>query len=377
MEIEHVENVMAVPVFGLLCAGLFVLMLLAAGIAALVVVIRWISWPADERPRSNGFGVATMILGGVGAALLLLLMVGFTSVVAVRSHAPQVATEHMAPMPPPPPRVVEVEPPHLQRQRQAEIEAIVKAKMAETQARMEQDAEALRRRVPEPILVPTAPPTPQPVSATEAVAVAHAPESLPPTDDRSTTEAVPSANPPDWIHSGTKTVGESTFVVISSKLYATEDEARYDADEQLRELLKKDLRQHTSSTIVRPHETVGLQESMKVAIRGTYVETSNRDLGSFFAPMHRVWYYVELSPTVREPALMRWRATLAETRMVTVAGTVLALLCAPLAVVLYGVGNRATGGKIRRLLAGGLTSAVVAVWVLVGVFFARAFVWWG
>jgi hypothetical protein len=112
-------------------------------------------------------------------------------------------------------------------------------------------------------------------------------------------------------------------------------------------------------------------------VRNEYVETVSRDFGSFFAPMHRVWYRVELSPATREPALIRWRAALANTRMVATGGGFLALLCVPLAIVGYARCNRWTGGKARRPLACAATAAVLAIWVAGAVLFARLFVLWG
>lgn len=394
MEIEHVEHTMAI--FPLLLMGLIVLMvLMAVGVAAVVLFVKLVSSstePREPRPPRSGPGALSILGVTVAIGLVLFLMLGTTATVTYRNVERQ-------------PRELL----HADRQRVHEMEMQTRQQAAEMEAQA-------RRRVLESLSEPvgahapvTAPPAtvavppaapeaplppsaPQPqvaVSATEDVAAAAqhqipaaaAPggteSSAPPTADRTTVDATTPTSPPEWIKSGTQTMGESQYVVVSSKQFATEAEARADADRQVIELLREDLRKYTSQTWVRPDEIIGLQDSLKVAVRDQYLESVSRDFGSFFAPMHRVWYRVELSPATREPALIRWRAALANTRAVVAGGSFLALLCVPLAMVGYARCNRWTDGKLRKPLACGLTVAVLAIWALGAVLFARLFVLWG
>ncbi|MDZ4684054.1 MAG: hypothetical protein SH850_03130 [Planctomycetaceae bacterium] len=373
---------MAVSV-GLLCVGLFVMLLMAASIATLVVFIKWISGPTEPRPASSAAGVKAFIgagaLGFIGLlCLAMMFFVGYSRVEHVQTATP-----------------VWERPAETMRQHSADIEDHIRRRVEEA------TREAMNRPTvtvaPESPATPKLPETPStmlpalpmaPVSAVEDIALAPAPVAAftpavapvpaePPTADRTTVDPTSPAGPPAWIKSGAQTVGESQFLVISSKQYATRAEAENDAGRQVMALLREDLRKYTSQTWVRPNEVIGLPESLGLAVRDTYVETASRDFGSFFAPMHRVWYRVELSPAVREPALMRWRAALATSRMATAGGGFLALLCVPLAVVGFGCCNRWTHGKARTPLAFGMTAAVLAVWVAGGLMFARLFVLWG
>ncbi|HUQ69283.1 MAG TPA: hypothetical protein VM165_07170 [Planctomycetaceae bacterium] len=354
---------MAVSAFGLLCVGLFVMLLMGAGIAALVVVIKLISGPTEPRPASSVAGVKAFLgmsaLGFVGLVLLGGLF--FTS---VRSHRASATIEHAPPMPP--------------VQFPQEAEQVMQRARQEAEAAMQrgrQEAEAAMRRAMAQVPAPLAARPPQvasirpvdPVSAVEAVAAAHMsalPE--PPTADRTTVEPTSPAGPPAWIKSVPQTNGEIQTLVISSKQYATQAEAENDASGQVMALLREDLRKYTSQTWVQPRDVIGtpLSEVVGLAVREQYVETVNRDFGSFFAPMYRVWYRVELSPQVREPVLVRWRAALTESRMLAAGGGFLALLCVPLAVVTYGRCNRWTHGKARTPLAIGMTAVVLAAWVI-------------
>jgi hypothetical protein len=362
MEVEHVEH--AVALLPLLCIGMFVLLLvLATGIAAVVLFVKLVSSTTEcqpprtePRPPRTGLGVWPVLGMVVGAGLLLLLL-GLPIV-------PDRREDH---------RRTEI---HQElRQLGETLHSDITRQVAEVRRNHELDprlADAAANTIPN-LQAQTAE---LPADAAEAVAESRR-EPFPPTDDRTDVPTDGVQATPAWLKPGTETVGESQFVVVSSKQYATLPEARADADRQVIDLLRADLRRYTSQTWVRPDEIIGLQESLQAAVRDQYVETVSRDFGSFFAPMHRVWYRVELSPATREPALIRWRAALANTRMVATGGGFLALLCVPLAIVGYARCNRWTGGKARRPLACAATAAVLAVWAAGAVLFARFFVLWG
>jgi hypothetical protein len=375
---------MAVPVFGMLCLGLFVLTMMAAGIAVLVMFIKLVSGSAPTQPAKSAVGLKTFISAAALVFVGLMLFVGltFTSVRSVRTSQMTATRDYAPPMPP--------ELQDYQGVISQEAEQSMQRARHEAEAAMQRgrdEAEAAMRRAMAQLPVPTAPPQAappalvasiEPVSAVEAIVASRpAPISEPPTSDRTVVESSSPTGPPAWITAGTKTNGETQTLVVSSKQYATEGEAKQDADRQVVALLTEDLRKHTSQTWIRPSEIIGLPEALPLAVRERYVEIVNRDFGSFFAPMYRVWYRVELSPRVRESGLIHWRGAVAESRMIMAGGGFLALLCVPLAVLAFGYGNRRTAGKARGPLAFGVSAVVLLAWLTGAKLFAKYFILWG
>jgi hypothetical protein len=408
------EQTMAVPALGMLCLGLFILTMMAAGIAVLVMLIKLVSGstpaqpPTAPRPARSVVSLKA-VLGGAALGLVGLMLLAGLGVTSVRSqrmasYPAQVTSVQEFPLD----RWDQSE--QLRRQaeqitqqarREAEQlthQADREAEQMTQQARREaeiamqrgrREAEAGMRRgvallpspppAPTPVAAPSAPVAPpDAVSAMEAIAMVRPAATVkPPTSDRTVVESSSPTSPPAWLSAGSKTVGETQSIVISSKQYATQAEAEQDVGRQVVALLRDDLRKHTSPTWIQPSEIIDLPEAQRLAVREKYVETINRDFGTFFAPMYRVWSRVEISPSVREPALIRWRAAVAETRMVTVGGGFLALLCVPLAVLAFGYGHRRLAGKARAPLAFGVSAVVLLVWLTGAKLFAKYFVLWG
>lgn len=132
-----------------------------------------------------------------------------------------------------------------------------------------------------------------------------------------------SAAPPEWTLAGEVRHGDVRQIVLSSKQFSTLDEARNDIAATARNLLAKDFESvyHTPAETLRQ---LPLKTLTDVAVKQEHVETVERDFGSFFAPMHRVWWQVEVSPDVRTNLHPVWKAAVQEQRTITVAGTLAA-----------------------------------------------------
>ncbi len=154
-------------------------------------------------------------------------------------------------------------------------------------------------------------------------------EQIPPVSAESTSPAAGhedrtiSAAPPEWTLAGEVRHGDVRQIVLSSKQFSTLDEARNDIAATARNLLAKDFENvyHTPAETLRQ---LPLKTLTDVAVKQEHVETVERDFGSFFAPMHRVWWQVEVSPDVRTNLHPVWKAAVQEQRTITVAGTLAA-----------------------------------------------------
>jgi hypothetical protein len=145
-------------------------------------------------------------------------------------------------------------------------------------------------------------------------------------DDR-TAQVEKSMERPDWIRSSKMQDGDVIKVVLSSKQYATIDEATEELVGAARTLLAQDFETvfHTTAAGILD---LPLLELKSLAVREQYVETIDRDFGNFFAPMHRVWWQLELSPQVRMRLREVWRTRVQETRTGTIVETLLAMTAA-------------------------------------------------
>jgi hypothetical protein len=179
-----------------------------------------------------------------------------------------------------------------------------------------------------------------------------------PQGDTSTTVARPS-----WVVPGQHLDGDQLVAVISSKQYATLEEARADADEQVRQLLQDDLARVFSSRLVGSSRLTHLSvELVRQAVRDEFVETVERDFGTFRAPMHRLWYRVEVSPDVRTSWLQSTHAHRQEERLWLSIIAALAVLCVPATVLVHGRVSRWTGERGRPILLLSSVGVLVLVW---------------
>jgi len=133
------------------------------------------------------------------------------------------------------------------------------------------------------------------------------------------------AQRPDWTNQSESIQSDIKLVVISSQQYATRDEANLDATTIAREILRNDL-EHVYGVFFADTSFLSEKVIRAVAVKKEYVETVDRDFGSFFAPMHRVWWQVELSPVVRSNLYPLWKSEVQESRVLIVGGSLLAAI---------------------------------------------------
>ncbi|HUQ70429.1 MAG TPA: hypothetical protein VM165_12940, partial [Planctomycetaceae bacterium] len=158
----------------------------------------------------------------------------------------------------------------------------------------------------------------------EAGEVAPPVKILPPQngqDDRTTT-ATTTPKRPAWTNLSEIKQGDVTHVVLASQQYSTIEEARQELAKSAKTLLTRDF-ESVYRTSAEGLRNVSLDTLKVMAVRQEYVETVDRDFGSFYAPMHRVWWQLELSPEVRMNLRQIWKAQVQEFRTLTVGGTLL------------------------------------------------------
>lgn len=142
-------------------------------------------------------------------------------------------------------------------------------------------------------------------------------------DDRS---RMPESRP-GWTNVAETKQGDVSLLVFESKQYSTIDEARQELAAAVKIRLDRDFKAvfHTPAGGIRD---LPLPDLKRLAVRNEYVETIERDFGTFFAPMHRVWWQLELSPAVRTDLRSQWKAQVQETRTLTVGGALLGITVA-------------------------------------------------
>lgn len=212
---------------------------------------------------------------------------------------------------------------------------------------------------------------PQPATARDLDAAVSALETsndpLPQADRTATAEPAP-----DWLTTGNHVFGDREMTVVASQQYATEHEARADALAQVGRIVAQDTSKYLSPELIRPREDLIRLEAgatispevIHLGIHDTYVQTVQRDFGTFFAPMYRVWHRVELSPLVREPLLLRWREAVLTARTRTVIAGFAALLLIPLGILVSESLRKLTRGAFVPLIRGVTVAGVIAGWFL-------------
>lgn len=145
---------------------------------------------------------------------------------------------------------------------------------------------------------------------------------------------------PKWTTAPVSTHGDLTHVVIAGQQFATIEEARQDAAAAARTQLLADFEKTYGHSTKLLSNRLSDESLRTLAVRKEFVETAERDFGNFVAPMHRVWWQVELSPAVRSELYPQWRAKEQEIRTLVVAGN-LALVTIGLAFVSWFTRKRA------------------------------------
>jgi len=172
---------------------------------------------------------------------------------------------------------------------------------------------------------------------------------------------------PAWIDQASIIDGECQYVVLSSQQYSTREEAEAELSRVASDLIRDDLqkiRPGSSQSSWRP----SIDAIRRLAIKQQYVEAVERDFGSFFHPMYRVWWQVELSPEVRTGFLpsLRQGLTISRVRGLGVVVSSVVLLASLLA--MYRRLDVMSGGTQRGTLA--IVSGVISLTWLTAIRFA-------
>lgn len=134
------------------------------------------------------------------------------------------------------------------------------------------------------------------------------------------------ANRPKWTNSGDRLEGDIRQIVISSKLWSTEEEAKNELQAKASEIVREDFaRRHQGLINSTSLRFLNDERLIKVAVKERYLERTERDFGSFSSPMNRLWWLVEVSPIVRTELYPSWKSAVVQNRVLMV-GTTLALI---------------------------------------------------
>jgi hypothetical protein len=179
------------------------------------------------------------------------------------------------------------------------------------------------------------------------------------TDDRTTS----TTKQPDWVRAGIQRRGDVTILVCSSKQYATEAEANQDARAAVRDYLLEERLRTVPAEPFRLRTEPAVDHLIDGVVKDRYVEALQRDFGTMFATMYRVWLRAEVTPDTYHALRSAQLAQVREGRMVVAGSTLAALLCVPLGIVSYGQLNRWTRRRIPRILQSSVAAGVVGAWI--------------
>jgi hypothetical protein len=337
---ETVMEVVPIVPFGLLAMSLVLLLAIAA---AAIVLAHWLL--RQSAPVLRWVAVPMVIVAGLGALLLL-----FGGLYVVRSQR-QVAIVDQQIFAPPAGRT------------SSAIDADWLRFPQPPQPRPPEPASESAVSTPLPAAATDGPVSPL-VGGADPVA----------TDDRSLVQNA-QAGAPDWVRTASERRGEANYLVCASRQFSTVEEADADAKACLRELLLDEFRKVQASHVIRRPAVLDISRLVDGSVQDRYVETVQRDFGTFFAPMHRVWLRAEFSPAVHE-ALHAAHITAVQQGRLLVAGVVwAALLCLPLGVVSYGQLCRWANCRGNRLLQAVVGTGVAGVWVAGFVLLQRLVIW--
>jgi hypothetical protein len=143
-----------------------------------------------------------------------------------------------------------------------------------------------------------------------------------PQDDR-TARGESASERPEWTHQPQIHDGDAARLVLTSKQFATIEEAREEIAATAKEMLRQDFERiyRVTAPAIGDLPTNAVRD---LAVRQEFVETIERDFGNFYAPMHRVWWQLEISPEVRNNLFPVWKTRTQEQRMLAVAGSLVA-----------------------------------------------------
>jgi hypothetical protein len=167
-------------------------------------------------------------------------------------------------------------------------------------------------------VMPIRPEIPQPTIAVDASAVKVVHESR--------EGVLNDADRPKWIDEGDSTKGDIRIIVLSSKLWSTEAEARQELLPRVASIVRTDFNERHKSVFDRTGQWL-LSDGLlnQHAVKRRYIEQVEQDFGTFSAPMCRLWTQVEISPMVRTEIYPIWKKAVIGNRVIII-GAVLACL---------------------------------------------------
>lgn len=140
---------------------------------------------------------------------------------------------------------------------------------------------------------------------------------------QSTTTAAWPVQRPAWTDIPMSVSGDVTHNVLTSKQYSTVEEARLENAAAASKLLVEDF-EKIYGVSAESLKNLPVDTLKSIAVKQEHVETIDRDFGNFTAPMHRVWWQVELSPVVRTTLHPLWKSGVQEQRVLLVGGGLIA-----------------------------------------------------
>ena len=171
------------------------------------------------------------------------------------------------------------------------------------------------------------------------------------------------ANRPDWVSTSRTTDGLRDLVVLSSGQFTTAAEAEAELLSKASDLIHQELQQVNSIGYGAENWRPSDSDVKRFAVKKQYVEVTETDFVSFQHPMYRVWWQVELSPSVRAEFLPEWRTRAVSTRIWWVGIVASSFVLAASMIRVYCRMDSLTHGKYRLAL-NALNGTVAAAWAV-------------
>lgn len=116
-----------------------------------------------------------------------------------------------------------------------------------------------------------------------------------------------STDHPKWLQNGESETEGTRTVVISSRQYATTEEAERELTTIAGNEALQDWARHSPHAVQYGDIAAPNRKQIAPLVTRTYVEKVDRDFGSFYAPMYRLWWELTFSEDTRsrlEPVLI-------------------------------------------------------------------------
>ncbi len=117
---------------------------------------------------------------------------------------------------------------------------------------------------------------------------------------------------PNWINASRVEDGDATLLVLSSRQFATIDEAKAEVLLAAKNVVTADFHKYEPAGA---EWRVPIEMVQAHAVRQEYIEKQDRDFGRFTAPMYRVHLQLRLSPRLHDKFREPWQAYVVERRL--------------------------------------------------------------